>query len=219
LAFSPASDGIFHEASPLAAHSPGVLMEQSLIRAPAQPVFTPEDVRLLYVEHSAALRLTLSRLAGSTLDPDDLLQEVFVIAIRKSADLGRATSRRAWLCGVAVKVATTRRRTARLLQFFHLDETQHFASPESPQRTVEQRDASARVQQVLQALSDAKRTVFVLFELQGFTGEEIAQALSIPLKTVWTRLFHARRAFEKELQRLQLLEARRTGLTPGALDE
>lgn len=190
-------------------------MEQSLTTR-AEPAFTADDVRLLYLEHAPGLRLTLARLAGSTLDPDDLLQEVFVVAMRKSADLGRADSRKAWLCGVAVKVATTRRRTARLLTLLGMKDTEHFASPESPQRSLEQRDASVRVQGALSGLSEAKRTVFVLFELQGFSGEEIAQALSIPLKTVWTRLFHARREFEKELQRLDLIEARRSGLNPGA---
>lgn len=196
-----------------------MLMERSLSTATAHPAFTGEDVRLLYLEHAPALRLTLARLAGSTLDPDDLLQEVFELALRKSADLGRADSRKAWLCGVAVRVATTRRRTARLLNFLGIKEVEHYPSPESPQRTLEQRDASVRVQRVLGALSEAKRTVFVLFEQQGFSGEEIAQALSIPLKTVWTRLFHARREFEKELQRLELIEARRTGLNAGVADE
>jgi RNA polymerase sigma-70 factor, ECF subfamily len=196
-----------------------MLMERSLSSPRAHEALTADDVRLLYLEHAASLRLTLARLAGSTLDPDDLLQEVFVVALRKSVDLGRADSRKAWLCGVAVKVATTRRRTARLLQFFGVKDAEHFASPESPQRNLEQRDASVRVSQVLGALSEAKRTVFVLFEQQGFSGEEIALALAIPLKTVWTRLFHARREFEKELQRLQLIEARRSGLPPGALDE
>lgn len=196
-----------------------MLMERSLSTARDLEAFTADDVRLLYLEHAASLRLTLARLAGSTLDPDDLLQEVFVVAMRKSADLGRADSRKAWLCGVAVKVATTRRRTARLLTFLGIKDGDQFASPESPQRSLEQRYASVRVQQVLGALSDAKRTVFVLYEQQGFTGEEIAQALSIPLKTVWTRLFHARKEFEKELLRLQTIEARLTGLNAGALDE
>lgn len=193
-------------------------MEGSLSRA-TDDAFTSDDVRLLYLEHASSLRLTLSRLAGNTLDPDDLLQEVFVVAMRKARDLGRADSRKAWLCGVAVKVATTRRRTARLLKFFGLAEAEQFASPESPQRTLEQRYASMRVAQVLQGMSDAKRTVFVLFEQQGYSGEEIAQALGIPLKTVWTRLFHARRAFEQELARLQAIEARTSGLDEGGVDD
>ena len=43
-------------------------------------------------------------------------------------------------------------------------------------------------------------------------GEEIAAALQIPLKTVWTRLFHARKDFAAELARLELIEQRTSGL-------
>ena len=39
--------------------------------------------------------------------------------------------------------------------------------------------------------------VFLLFELEGLSGEEIATLVRAPLKTVWTRLFHARQRFEK----------------------
>jgi len=45
----------------------------------------------------------------------------------------------------------------------------------------------------LSRLSADKRTVLVLAEVEGFSGEEIAQMLGIPVGTVWTRLHYARR--------------------------
>ena len=172
-----------------------------------------EAVRRLYVTHAAELRLGAARLAGRDLDPDDLLQEVFMVALRKHADVLTADSPKAWLYGVAVKVAASRRRTAKVRRCFGLDDVAEVASPESPTRTMEQRDASKRVEQVLSKLSDKKREVLVLFELQGLPGEEIAAALQIPLKTVWTRLFHARKEFAAELARLEVIEQRTSGLT------
>jgi RNA polymerase sigma-70 factor (ECF subfamily) len=44
-----------------------------------------------------------------------------------------------------------------------------------------------------------KREALVLFELEGLSGQEIALALGVPLKTVWTRLHHARRELEEKL--------------------
>lgn len=168
---------------------------------------TLDDVRKLYVVHAAGLRLTLQRLAGPGLDPDDLVQEVFVIALRKSADLAAATNPVAWLFGVATKVAATRRRGATWKRWLGLDEAKELANAESPARTLEQKQASHLVERALEPLTSAKRDVFVLFELQGLSGEETAQALDIPLKTVWTRLFYARREFAAEVQRLEQLEA------------
>ena len=40
-----------------------------------------------------------------------------------------------------------------------------------------------------------KRVVFVLFEAEGFTLQEIAEVVDIPVPTVKSRLFHARREF------------------------
>jgi RNA polymerase sigma-70 factor, ECF subfamily len=180
--------------------------------AAASEVSPAEAVRRLYVAHAAELRLGIARLAGKHLDPDDLLQEVFMVALRKPQDVLAADAPKAWLYGVAVKVAASRRRTATVRRFFGFDEVAEVASAESPSRTVEQRDAARHVERVLSKLSDKKREVLVLHELQGLQGEDIAVALGIPLKTVWTRLFHARKDFAAELARLDVIEARTSGL-------
>ena len=44
-------------------------------------------------------------------------------------------------------------------------------------------------------MSDVRRTAFVLFEIEGYSGEEIAELEQIPLATVYTRLHHARKDF------------------------
>ena len=167
-----------------------------------------DEVRRLYVTHGPTLRLALHRLAGPGLDVDDLVQEVFVVALRKSADLSRAQSQAAWLFGVATKVAATRRRTATWKRWLRLEDAGELPSAESPSRTLEQKQASQLVQRALEVLSTAKRDVFVLFELQGLSGDEIAQGLAIPLKTVWSRLFYARREFALEVERLERGDAR-----------
>lgn len=172
-----------------------------------------EAVRRLYVAHAAELRLGAVRLAGRELDPDDLLQEVFIVALRKPNEVLSADSPKAWLYGVAVKVAASRRRTVKLRRLFGLDDVAEVASAESPSRTLEQKDASRHVERVLSKLSDKKREVLVLYELQGLPGEEIAAALRIPLKTVWTRLFHARKDFAAELARLEIIEQRTAGFS------
>jgi RNA polymerase sigma-70 factor (ECF subfamily) len=47
----------------------------------------------------------------------------------------------------------------------------------------------------VQALPEQQREVFVLYEVEGLSGVEIAAALDVPLNTVWTRLHRARPAF------------------------
>ena len=172
---------------------------------------TVEEIRRLYVLHGSGLRQSLARLAPE-LDAEDLLQEVFLIALTKTVEFARADPQNAWLYGIAVKLAHTRRRTARLRRFFRLSEAENTAISDSPSRTMEQRDAQVRVSRALESLSNAKREVFVLYELQGLPGQDIAAALQIPLKTVWTRLFHARKAMVASIERQLLTESRTSGL-------
>ncbi len=190
------------------------MMVHTLEGVATQRLAPAQVVRRLYTEHAAELRLALARLAAGVIDPDDLLHEVFVIALRKSEDLARASSPKAWLYGVAVKVAASRRRTSTLRALLG---ARHRLEPDratTPLSSLEQRDAVRQVNLALQKLSQPKREVFVLFELQQVAGEEIASALDIPLKTVWTRLFHARKAFAAEIERLAAIEQRTTGVTP-----
>jgi len=71
------------------------------------------------------------------------------------------------------------------------------------------------VSRILERMTQKKRDVFVLFELQGFLGEEIAEQLQIPVDTVWTRLHHARIEFAKVGRSLELFEETRTrGASP-----
>ena len=161
------------------------------------------DVRRLYSTHASELRLALNRLGGSGVDCDDLLQEVFVVAMRKLSDLAQARSERAWLYGVAVKIAAGQRRRNRMRSWFGLDRAPEPMSVESPARTLEQKEASVLLQQALDSLPVAKRDVLVLFELQGLSGDEVAHALEVPVATVWTRLFHARKALSAAVQRIE----------------
>ena len=67
-----------------------------------------------------------------------------------------------------------------------------------PAAALEDAEEPPRVFQALVAkMSEKLRTTFVLFEIEGYSGEEIARIQDIPLGTVWTRLHHARKEFWK----------------------
>jgi len=42
-------------------------------------------------------------------------------------------------------------------------------------------------------MSDKRRSTLVLFEIEGYSGQEISTLHGVPVKTVWTRLHHARK--------------------------
>jgi RNA polymerase sigma-70 factor, ECF subfamily len=59
--------------------------------------------------------------------------------------------------------------------------------------------ARHRIEQALAALTETERTVFVLYEMEGVPGKQIAQIVSCPEATVWRRLHYARHAFRRAL--------------------
>ncbi len=160
------------------------------------------DVRGLYFAQRDAVRLTLHRLTGAGAHVDDLLQDVFVVALRDAARLAAAASPRAWLYGIAVKLAANHRRRAWLRSWLGLEAAADVEAPDDPVLALRRREAEAQLEAALRAMPAKKRELFVLFELEGLSGAELASALDLPIGTVWRRLHDARNVFAAELARL-----------------
>ncbi|HVZ72703.1 MAG TPA: RNA polymerase sigma factor [Polyangia bacterium] len=142
----------------------------------------------VYDRHARSLLAFVARVAGGA-DAEDLVHTVFVRAARLAATYdGRATSARSWLFGIAAKVMQERRRsfTRGLRALLRVRSSE--VAPAEP-ALGSRRD----VEKALATLTEAKRVVVLLADLEGFTCEEIARMLDIPVGTVWTRLYHARR--------------------------
>jgi RNA polymerase sigma-70 factor, ECF subfamily len=162
------------------------------------------SLRELYQAHATVVRLLLLRLGVREADVDDLLQDVFLVALRRHADFEGRSSARTWLCGITVRLAAAHRRRQRVRELFRL--APRAVDTSGPLRAVEKAEASQLVARILDRLSAPKRAVLVLYEVEQLSGEEIAEIVGCPLKTVWTRLFYARQAFTAELRKQGLLE-------------
>lgn len=142
----------------------------------------------LYDRHAVALLRFATRAAGHH-DAEDLVQQTFVLAARIAPTYdGRADSARSWLYGISARLLQERRRSLvrfgrAILRISEVAVRSH--APTDAHR--------ADMERGLRALSDAKRVVIVLAEIEGYTCEEIAEMLQIPVGTVWTRLHHARK--------------------------
>jgi RNA polymerase sigma factor (sigma-70 family) len=135
------------------------------------------------------------RRAAPREDAEDIVHTVFVrlVAIATKYD-ARAPSARAWLFGVTAQVLRERRRSVRRFADAMLTHALLV------QTSLVGRDpVSADIGQALACLSDAKRIVLLLSDVEGFSSPEIAIILDIPVGTVWTRLHHARRQLRDHL--------------------
>ena len=69
----------------------------------------------------------------------------------------------------------------------------------SPQALVEQGELGERIDRALVDLPERQRLAVVLFDSEGFSHGEIAEMLGIPVGTVRSDVFHARRALRTRL--------------------
>jgi RNA polymerase sigma-70 factor, ECF subfamily len=181
------------------------------LHEPREAATDSSSQRRLFDAHADFVRRLAVRLGVAPAEADDLVQEVFLVAFRKlrsfdparyaAGDGSRLPAERAWLYAIALRVAASARRRARLRRLWGFGEVEDPVDPATPASVLEVAEARRRVLRLVEGMSEKKRTVFLLFELEGLSGHEIARIVGAPLKTVWTRLFHARREFAKQLAR------------------
>jgi len=146
----------------------------------------------VYDRHVHALLRFVTRAVGAG-DAEDIVQSTFIRAVKMAATYDdRAATGRPWLFGIAVRLVQERRRSlgrfARALVRLHTATATPWMTP---------RVHPLDLEKALRSLSEAKRVVIVLAEVEGFSCEEIARMLEVPIGTVWTRLHHARRELRK----------------------
>jgi RNA polymerase sigma-70 factor, ECF subfamily len=172
------------------------------------------DFTGVYDEHFPFVWRSLRRLGVPERLLDDAAQDVFIVVHRQLAGFEGRSTLRSWLFGVARRVAHDhRRRIGRKERTEELPEGVADPRAPSPAAQVERAQALRTLHEILDALDDDKREVFVLAELEQMTVPEIADAIGANVNTIYSRLRAARAAFEAAVARRR---ARQAAPTRGA---
>jgi RNA polymerase sigma-70 factor (ECF subfamily) len=159
----------------------------------------------LFCEHAPFVARFAAKLGVPHDDVDDVVQEVFLTAFRLGDfEPGRAKAT-TWLAEIALRVVSTRRRSASRHRLVTDDDVLRAAeSPgASPHELAELRGELERVERALATMDLDRRAVFVLFEIEGESCASIAAGLSVPVGTVYSRLHLARKEFAAAFARLE----------------
>jgi RNA polymerase sigma-70 factor (ECF subfamily) len=150
----------------------------------------------LFRQHAPFVARFLHRLGLPASDLDDSLQEVFIVAHRKGGYVPGPATPRGWLAAITLRIAQAGRRAHLRREPTAGAVVDLMRAPGGdPAQRLEVRRAMERVQRALDGLLFEHRAVFVLFEIEGESCEAIAEALKIPVGTVYSRLHNARRRF------------------------
>ncbi len=149
------------------------------------------NFRELYDAQFSFVWRSLRRLGVLETDLGDASQEVFLVVHRKLAEFEGRSKITTWIFGICLRIAADRRRSA-ARDRRHQSPEEHVIADNSFSRS---RDAAHLVGELLGRLPYEQRVVFVMFELEGFSGDEIAELLAVPVGTVRSRLRLARDSF------------------------
>jgi RNA polymerase sigma-70 factor (ECF subfamily) len=128
---------------------------------------------------------------------DDAAQEVFLVVHRRLPEFAGHSTIRTWLFGIVRRVAfnqrrATQRRLAHEAERQSQADTTHVPVQPGPLDSVANAEAAAFIERFMANLPDRQREVFVLVMIEGMSVPDVAEALSIPLNTAYTRLRSAR---------------------------
>lgn len=152
----------------------------------------------IYDEHFGDVERWIRALGGRSADIPDLTQDVFTVAFRRLCEFdGQNVT--GWLYQIARRKVRDHRRLAWVKHFFSERTAGTFDPPSlraDPLNQLENKETQVLLDRILNKLPAEQRAAFVLFELDGLTGAQIAQVQQVPINTVWARIYRARRRLQ-----------------------
>ena len=143
---------------------------------------------------------------------DDVVQEVFMVVHSRLHTLRDPDALRSWIYGVVRRTVSGHRRADKIRgdawSLLPPDQIAVSAEP-SPLDHSERNAQLELLSTLLSKLSEPKREVFILVELEAMSVPEVAEALEIPFNTACSRLRHARKEFDAALSHARAHNAKR----------
>jgi len=153
--------------------------------------------RELFRRHRAGVHACLFRMLGSNRDMDDLLQEVFLQVFQSLRGWRAEASLATWIDRIAVRVVYRylAGRKAAPPPLGLVDDDAIAVGPGGARRAMA-REGVRRLYAALERMSPAARVAFVLFEIEGRSMAEVAEATGASVTATKLRVWRGRRALE-----------------------
>jgi RNA polymerase sigma-70 factor (ECF subfamily) len=158
---------------------------------------SPVDaVDALYDGYAADVTRWARRLAGPRMDIEDIVHDVFVVALQRVLTFQGNSYMRTWLFRTTHHIVRdrTRRSFLRGLLFRRRQDEMaaSLAAPPTPLEEIERHEEHERLYRALDRLPDSYRTAIILYDIDGLSSSEVAELTGVAVGTVWVRLHRGR---------------------------
>lgn len=149
--------------------------------------------------YQGAVRRVTRAVLHDVDEADDAAQDAFLSVLTKLEQYDPQRPFRPWLMRIAANVAIDRKRRRQLRQGPPLGSEAMSFEP-SPHLHAERSVLRERLEAALQHLPERYRVALVLYDVEGYSHPEIAEILGVPVGTVRSAVFHARRTLRPLLE-------------------
>ncbi|MDM9644577.1 RNA polymerase sigma factor [Rhizobium sp. S163] len=169
------------------------------MKPPAPETFEGQILALL-----PSLRRYSRSLTRSDSDGEDLLQDCVEKVLARRTQW-RGLNLRGWVLTIMTNLYRNQRRTIVRGNLVDIDGAMDVAAPETSADPLER----SRLEDALNGLSEDHRAVLMLVVIEGYTYQEVADMLDIPLGTVMSRLSRARQQLAEHMKSDNVITLRR----------
>jgi RNA polymerase sigma-70 factor, ECF subfamily len=135
----------------------------------------------------------------NSADAEDVAQEALLRAYHRFDRLRDPNRFRAWLVRIAFRLALDRCRSAKRREQRDSLWVQPALAP-TTEDIAASNEFQSQLERAIEALPDKLRLVLLLSAMEGHTNEEVAAMLGVPVGTVKSRLFVARKQLAEKLR-------------------
>lgn len=152
----------------------------------------------LFTEHIDRVFRTLRYSGVSQADVPDVAQEVFLTIHRLLPTFEPRAKITTWIYAISVNAARQHLRRAHVRKEVVGGDSPEIIVEASQDEHLSRVRATTQLFRVLDGLDEDKRAVFVLYEIENSSMADIAESLSVPVQTAYSRLHAARKYVETE---------------------
>jgi RNA polymerase sigma-70 factor (ECF subfamily) len=157
-----------------------------------------DDVDAVFRSYSGYVASVALRLLGRDADVDDVVQEVFLIAMRGLRNLREPAAIKGWLATVAVRIARRRLRKRRVRQFFGLEGEPDYAGVVAASQ--DKALLITRAYEILDELPVDQKIAWMVRHVEGEALESVAKICDCSLATAKRRIAAAQSALDAEVR-------------------
>ena len=157
---------------------------------------------ILVERYQRAVFAVCYRMLANAKTAEDIAQEVFMRAYKNIASYDTSRPFGPWVRRIAVNLSINHLKKKRfnLLPYADYDERMSQREDKQPEQQVLLNEQARELQQVLQQLPLTQLTVIEMHHFHDMSYREIAEQLAMPINTVKSHLFRARKKLAEKLR-------------------